>query len=439
MTVGIVGGGILGVCLAYFLARQGEQVELFEASPSLGGLAGPLTLEDGTRVDRFYHAILSGDGHLRALSAELGLADRLRFKPTRTGFYHRGRIHPLNGPFDLLRFPPLGPIDRLRLGLTALRAQRVRDWRALEGISAEAWLVGLGGRTAFDRVWKPMFKAKFDRGFDQVPATYVWARVVRTNPKGAAGERPDLAGHLIGGYDTLIEALAERIVAAGGRIRLNSPVREIVIRQGRVAGVRLEDEVRPLDAVVSTVQTALFRRLIPDAPAGYHDLLGRTDYLGIVCPILVLDRPLTGHWTLYVADERVPFTGVIETTSYIDPGFVGGHHLVYLPKYTSPDSDWQRRSDDEIAAVWLEHLAAMLPDFDRRSVVAFKVHRERYVEPLHGLDSTDLIPPLAAPVDGLFLATTAQIYPELTNGESVSRHARLAAEQVLARRPALVG
>jgi hypothetical protein len=55
------------------------------------------------------------------------------------------------------------------------------------------------------------------------------------------------------------------------------------------------------------------------------------------------------------------------------------------------------------------------------------------VEPLHGLNETHLIPSIETPVKDLYLATTAQIYPALTNGESVTRHARAAAEAVAAR------
>jgi protoporphyrinogen oxidase len=119
---------------------------------------------------------------------------------------------------------------------------------------------------------------------------------------------------------------------------------------------------------------------------------------------------------------------VIETTSYIDPKDVGGYHLVYLPKYTVPGSRWQEMSDDEIEKVWLQNLEAMLPEFDRSWVRHFLVHRETYVEPLHPLNSTHLIPEVETPIQNLYLATSAQIYPELTNGESVCQYARAAAQ-----------
>jgi protoporphyrinogen oxidase len=241
----------------------------------------------------------------------------------------------------------------------------------------------------------------------------------------------EMAGHLIGGYITLIQAMKEKILAAGGEILLKAPVKEIVIENGRAIGIRLvNDEVVKYDKVVCTLQTPIFQRLIPKADIKYHEALSRTEYLGIIAPLLVLDRPLSGRWTLNITDDRYPFTGVIETTAYIDPKFVGGHHLVYLPKYTAPDSTWQKKTDEEIKNIWLENLEAMFPDFDRSWIQYFLIHRERYVEPLHKIHETDSVPDIKTPVDNLYLATTAQIYPALTNGESVSRHAREASEIV---------
>jgi protoporphyrinogen oxidase len=430
MNVGIVGGGLMGISLGYFLSQQGAKVEIFEASPVMGGLAGPFILEDGTAVDRFYHAILSSDNHLHALCADLGIENKLRFHETKMGFYYQGQIHSMNSIVEFLRFPPLGWTDRFRLGLTVLYAQFVRDWQQLEGISVEKWLLRLSGRGTFENIWKPMLKAKFDGGFDQTPATYIWSRLVRMKSTRGGASQKEKAGHLIGGYAELVKAMAERIEASGGKIHLRCPAHGVAITQGRARGIRLGDEVRPFDAVTVTTQAPIFRRLIPDAGQDYLEYLDKTEYLGIICPVLVLDRPLTGFWTLNITDDSIPFTGIIETTAYIDPQYVGGHHLVYLPKYTTPGSRWQQISDDEIRQIWLDNLQAMFPHFDRNWIRYFLVHRERYVEPLHGLNSTHLIPQIKTPVEGLYLATTAQIYPALTNGESVSRHARQAAQVI---------
>ncbi|MBN1218149.1 MAG: NAD(P)/FAD-dependent oxidoreductase [Anaerolineae bacterium] len=432
MNVGIIGGGIMGLSLGYFLAQQGIETEIFEASPTPGGLAGPLILEDGTAVDRFYHAILSSDGHLRELCTELNLVERLNFRETKMGFYYQNKIHSMNSVVEFLRFPPLGWIDRFRLGLTVLYAQFVRNWHQLEGVNVEQWLLRLSGRRTYENIWRPLLKAKFDGGFDNTPATYIWSRLVRMKSTRGGANQKEEAGHLIGGYITLLQAMTEKIEAAGGKIHLGCPAQKIEIEGNRAHGIRLRHEVRSFDAIVVTSQLPIFRRLIPDAGQEYLSFLDKTDYLGLVCPLLVLDRPLTGYWTLNITNDNIPFTGIIETTTYIDPQYVGGHHLVYLPKYTAPGSPWQQKSDDEIRLIWLGHLQAMFPHFDPARIRHFVVNRARYVEPLHGLNAAHLIPPVKTPVQNLYLATTAQIYPALTNGESVTRHARQVAEIVAA-------
>lgn len=424
----------MGVSLGYLLTEQGVTVDIYEASSTLAGLAGPLVLNDGVAVDRFYHAILSSDTHLIDLCKGLGIAHRLQFQETKMGFYHANHIYPMNNAIEFLRFPPLGWVDRFRLGLTIMAAQFIRDWQKLEGISVEAWLLQWSGQNTFNNIWRPMLKAKFDGGFDNVPATWIWSRLVRMKSTREGANQKEEAGHLVGGYITLLSAMIEKIEAAGGNIYMNTPVQEVVIEGARATGLCIKNQHVAYDTVACTMQTPVFSRLIPQADVAYRRQISKQEYLGIICPLLVLDRPLTGYWTINITDDDIPFTGIIETTAYIDPKYVGGHHLVYLPKYTALGSAWQEKSDAEIEAVWMKHLGQMFPDFDRASIREFTVHRTQFVEPLHGLNEADLIPDIKTPIENLFLATTSQIYPALTNGESVSRHARRAAEVILAHK-----
>lgn len=432
MRVGIVGGGIMGVSLGWYLSRQGGAVDIYEAAPDLAGLAGPLQLEDGTLIDRYYHAILSSDRHLRELCEDLGIADQLRFRETKMGFYYKGQIFSMNNVVEFLKFPPLNMIDRFRLGVTVLAAQMVRDWRSLETVSVEEWLLRYAGRNGYENIWKPLLKAKFDGGFDNVPATWIWSRLVRMKSTRDGANQKEEAGHLIGGYSTLLNAMAAEIQTQDNHIYLSTPVQEIVVRDGRAVGLRTKTGMVEYDAIVATVQTPLASRLLPAASVDFREALSQQEYLGIICPVLALDRPLSGYWTLNITDDTIPFTGVIETTSYIDTNYTGGNHIVYLPKYTAPGSDLQTLSDAEIRALWLANLHRMFPDFDETSIRSFIVNRTRYVEPLHGLGETDKVMPIETEIQGFFLATTSQIYPDLTNGESVTRHARRASERIIA-------
>ena len=56
--------------------------------------------------------------------------------------------------------PPLGLVDKLRLGATIVHASRVTDWRRLEGISAVDWLRRWSGRRTLEKIWVPLLRAK---------------------------------------------------------------------------------------------------------------------------------------------------------------------------------------------------------------------------------------------------------------------------------------
>jgi protoporphyrinogen oxidase len=71
-NIGIIGGGMLGMTLAYRLNQKGYQITLYEAAPFLGGLAGAWQLEDIV-WDRYYHVTLLSDLYLRNILSDLNL------------------------------------------------------------------------------------------------------------------------------------------------------------------------------------------------------------------------------------------------------------------------------------------------------------------------------------------------------------------------------
>ena len=87
-------------------------------------------------------------------------------------------------------------------------------------------------------------------------------------------------------------------------------------------------------------------------------------------------------------------------------------------------------SDEEIIDLWISYLESMFPEFERHWIRYFLMNRARLVEPLHPVNGTHLIPPVHTPITNLYLATNAQIYPALTNGESISRKAREVSELI---------
>ena len=450
MNAVVVGGGLLGLSTGYYLARAGHQVTVLEAGSQLGGLATDVEVA-GIRVDRFYHCILNADDHVIGLIDEVGLRDQLRMGPVKAGFYTAGETYPMSTPLDLLRFPPLHLADRLRLVRALLACRRVKGWQALEEVDVETWLRGLSGDRAFDTVWRPLLSAKFDGNFRRTPATYIWSRTVRMTDTRSTGGARDLAGHLVGGYRTLAERLAERIAALGGEVRPNHPVAQVVTHNGAVSAVHAAGEVFPADTAVLTTPLPLTAKLLrarnatgmetPEESAAITAYIEQVEamqgYLGIICVLLMLKRQLSPYYTLYLADDDLPFTAVMEATNLIDPALLEGRHLVYLPKYLHPDSEHFQLSDDEVRSWFLTSLRRIHPDLRDDEIIAAPVFRAPHVEPLHPLGSFGTVPPTRTPVDGLFIGSTKHFYPRLNNGDAVTRlAASIAAEAAASARTA---
>ncbi|QNN22076.1 NAD(P)/FAD-dependent oxidoreductase [Planctomycetales bacterium ZRK34] len=407
----IVGGGFTGLAAAYELARAGLPVTVLEADPDVGGLAGSFDV-DGVSLERFYHHWFTNDRHVMDLIEELGQQDRILLRPTRTGMYYANNFYRLSTPKDLLTFKPLGFIDRVRLGYLALKARRVKDWMALEDITARQWLIDMAGENVYRVVWEPLMAGKFGPFADKISAVWMWNKLKLrggSRGKGAA----EMLAYYRGGFASLAQSLADEIVKHGGEILTNHPVNELHITDNRVTGLRAAGKDFEADRVLLTTPLPIAADLIqPHADAAYVDSLRRIEYLANVCLVLELDRSLSETYWLNVNDPSFPYVAVIEHTNFEPPETYHGKRIVYLSKYLPADAELYRMSDEQVFEFSLPHIQRMFPDFDRSWVQGHHVWRARYSQPIVGKHYSKLIPAERMPVDGMYLATMAQIYPE---------------------------
>jgi protoporphyrinogen oxidase len=425
--VGIVGGGLLGLGLADKLAARGVPVTVYESAATLGGLAGSTQL-GGVRVDRFYHAVTTTDRRVLDLAEELGLT--VRWRRLGVGFYHHGRHAAMSTPAQLLTFPGLTPADRARLVRFVLRCKGIDDHAELDRIGLEEWTRRTCGDRLWETLWRPLFDSKFEGNFDDLPATYLWSRMNRT-----AGTR-DRKGHEVmgaieGGYQAMVDRLAERIRSRGGHVLTSTPVRFIPCSNHRAIGVVLDAGFRPHDTVVATqVRPNLPHILAPELEAALGP--DRQRYLGIVCLVARVKSSVSPHYALNITDRRVPLTSVVETTHVVDPAAAEGH-LVYLPKYVNPDSPELEKSTSDVRREYLGHLKTMFPAFREDDVIAAQVARARVAEPVHPVGS---VKPDPFAVPGLVVASSAQVYPDIVHGQAILGVAEKIATGLEARLPA---
>jgi protoporphyrinogen oxidase len=238
-------------------------------------------------------------------------------------------------------------------------------------------------------------------------------------------------GAIEGGYQAMVDRLAERIRSRGGQVLTSTPVRFVPCSDHRAIGVVLDAGFRPHDTVVATqVRPNLPHMLAPEL----EQALGpdRQRYLGIVCLVARLRRSVSPHYALNITDRRVPLTSVVETTHVVDPAAMEGH-LVYLPKYVNPDSPELDRSSAAIREEYLGHLKTMFPSFREEDVIATQVARARVAEPVHPVGA---VKPDPFAVPGLVLASSAQVYPDIVHGQAILGVAEGIAAGLDARLPA---
>jgi protoporphyrinogen oxidase len=396
MKVAVVGGGVLGLTLALRLVERGHAVDVIEAGERPGGLARWADYGEFS-WDRFYHVIAPQDRRLTGLLGELGLAGALRWTATGTGYYARGRFHPMTTTADLLRFPLLSAADKLRLGASVLYATRLADPIALQRVSARDWLLRLCGRRTYEAFWRPLLRAKFGALHEEVAAVFIWATLKRLYAARSAGSHRERLGYVSGGYKRVLERFLDVLRARGARVRLAHPVVAIrTLRRGE-AGRACELVTENggtraacvYDQVLFTAPSRLARRLVsadllPHVARMERDYPSAGAYLGVACLVLALRRPLTPFYVLNVGDADVQLTGVIEMTNLVDASAeTAGRTLVYLPQYADSEDPLLQEPDERLEARLLDAgLRRLFPRFSLDDVVGRWVHRERYVQAL---------------------------------------------------------
>ena len=425
---GILGGGILGMTLALRLAQQGKRVTLFESRANLGGLADAWQIGDVT-WDRHYHVTLMSDSYARGLLNELQLDDHMRWVETKTGFFTDGQLYSMSNTLEFLKFPPLRLIDKLRLGGTIAYAARVTNWKKLEQIPVGDWLTKLSGKRTFEKMWLPLLRCKLGDCWRDTSAAFIWATIARMYAARRSGLKKEMFGYCAGGYATILARLESRLRELGVEIRCNAAARSVrTTIDGRMT-VQLESSDRVFDRVVSTLPAPVMSRLCPELTATEKSLFSGVRYHGIVCASVLLSRSLSPYYVTNITDPGLPFTGVIEMTSLVDKQELGGHALVYLPRYVTPDDELFDRTDAEIEHEFLTGLQKMHPTLSLADVKAFKVSRVRHVFALPTLNYSKNLPPIATSVPGLFALNSAHIVNGTLN---VNETIKLAEEFVAA-------
>jgi protoporphyrinogen oxidase len=424
--IGVVGGGIAGLAAAHRLQQQGHDVQVFEATDQIGGLAATYETA-GDQIEQFYHHLSKSEETIVELAEELGLGDRIEWRVGTNGYYVDGVVHPLDTPWEILAYPHMSLYDKFRLGMLTQGIDvrgLVPNFDAYDDLSeyehdtVREFVEEHTTESVYENFVDPLLDGKYGDRKDDISAAWFLGRV------RFRGERDLLRGEILGYFDGGFGRLLDALVDAVGRanITTNAPVTDLTVGDGAVQSLTVATEGRG-DGPAGDVATETHdvdAAVVATMPNVLESLTGYAcdiDFQGAVCGLVTMEESLLDTYWLNVAHDA-PFGALIEHTNFVERERYGGDHLLYVAAYVQDSEEelWQL-DDDEVRETWLAEIESMFPDFDREVVSQFRIARNPRAAPIYERGYLDLVIPYHLDEDvgeGVYYAgmASAAQYPE---------------------------
>ena len=368
--IAIVGAGITGLVAGYRLLQAGHEMTIFEKEKELGGLLGSFKIE-GKSLEMAYHHIFKTDKYIINLIEELGLSSKLKWFDGSTAIYFDKKVWPFNGAMDLLRFKPLGMMDKVRLGLVKIYLEKENTWQKFENVLAYQWMEKGCGEKAYKIIWEPLLKGKFANRYQDISMAWLWARIhTRGNSSEKGGEK---LGYLMGGFGQITKELENRIKKMRGEIKLNT----------KMSG--------EFDKVISS------------------EALPNVDYLGAVTAVFSSTQNLSKYYWHNINDTKSPFVALIQHTNLVPSTEYQGKHVYYLGTYLPQDHKYFKIDDKIIFKENFTYLKKIFPLFDKKQISEKKIFRFKTAQ---HIVSTKYKVPSTKLGEKVININFANIYPE---------------------------
>lgn len=420
----VIGAGAMGLAAAHRAAQLGHDVDLIEVDSVPGGMAAHFDF-GGLSIERFYHFVCKSDEPTFALMRELGIGDKMRWRPTSMGYYMKGKIHPWGDPISLLRFPHLSLIAKIRTGLQMFLTTKAKSFASIEHKTARQWLEGGSGHEVYRTLWKRLMELKFYEMANDVSASWIATRVRRIGNSRRSIFQEEL-GYIEGGSQTLVDALVSAYTAKGGRMHLSTSVEKVETQDGKVTGVIADGRFFAADAVISTIPTPLVSTLVPDLPAASKAQYDAIRNIGVVCLIFRLKKSISKHFWINIVDDKIEIPGLIQFSNLRPVEDT----VVYVPYYMpTTQAKWQW-SDEQFIDEAFGYIRKVNPQIAQTDLIDAKVGRLKYAQPVCEPDFLDKLPPIQTPISGLQVADTCYYYPEDRGVSESVRYGRDMAEAV---------
>jgi protoporphyrinogen oxidase len=317
--IAIIGAGIGGLYAAYKLKDKFE-VLIFEKEKEIGGLLCNFKL-NGKNLEKTYHHIFSSDKDIINLINELGLTNKLIWKKENNAIIYDKKIYSFCGPIDLLKFPLLTILEKLRLGIITLYLQKENNYKKFQKYQAYEWMRRYCGEKVYKIIWEPLLKNKFADKYKDISMVWLWARIhSRGNAK---------LGYLKGGFHQIVDKLAQGL--------------EIVKKEVKA------EELKGYDLIIDT------------SP------LKSVKYLGAVDIVFTSKQYLSKFYWHNINQANAPFVAFINHSNMVDDY---GDYVYYLGGYYPQNHRYfkDKGKDEVVYKEFFDYLKQIFPDFKEKEI-----------------------------------------------------------------------
>lgn len=374
MRVAIAGAGLAGLSCAKYLVDAGHTPIVLESRDVLGGLVAAWKDEDGDWYETGLHIFFGAYPNILQLFKELGIEDRLQWKehtmifnqPEKPGTYSRFDFPdlpaPWNGIIAILRNNAmLTWEEKIRFGIGLIPAM-IRGQKYVEEMDKYSWSEWMEKQNIPKRVEKEVFiamsKALNFINPDEISATILLTALNRFLQEKKGSQMAFLDGSPT---ERMCQPLVDYITSGGGEVRLNSPVKEILLdRDDTVRGLLLKDnEVLTADAYVSAMSVDIVKLMLPQSwqQMDYFKKLEGLEGVPVINLHLWFDRKLTDIDHLLFS--RSPLLSVYADMSNTCKEYKSERSMLEL--VLAPAKDWIGRSEEEIIQATMKELEKLFP------------------------------------------------------------------------------
>ncbi len=125
-----------------------------------------------------------------------------------------------------------------------------------------------------------------------------------------------------------------------------------------------------------------------------------------------MKKSISGYYWLNVADEKIPFGGIIEQTRFVDLHIYDDYHIAYLSKYYLSDDPISSMNDEEAANHMMEGIKTINPEFEYSDIVDKYLYKTTTAAIHTEIGFRKNIIDVNTSVSGLYIGNMMHVFPD---------------------------